>query len=48
VLVRGRRDDAAVGGDDLGADHAVGGVPELAGQPADPATERVAGHADVA
>ena len=42
-----RANDVAVGGDDLGGNDARGRKAVLAGQPADPAAERVADHADV-
>ena len=40
--------DRAVGGDDLGAAHVVGGEPVAAGHRAEPAAEGVADHADLA
>jgi hypothetical protein len=40
-------DQIAIGGHDLGRDDTVGGQPVAAGQPADPAAEGVARHADV-
>ena|SRR5215831_12147033 len=47
LVVRAGADEASVRGHEFGCGDAVGGQPAAAGQPAHPAAEGIAGHADV-